>query len=590
LYIPDETIEEIRGRIRIEDIVKKYVPSLKKQGKNYIGLCPFHREKTPSFSVSSEKQIFYCFGCHTGGNVFKFIQNIERLDFPESVKLLGDRLGITIEEKKQSSGESDFQKALRINQFSAELYHKFIYSSQGKKGKDYLIKRGISEEAIKEFKLGYAPDAWDFLKSSLQKHNVRVDLAESISLLSSKEKDKGKHFYDRYRDRIIFPIDDQRGNIVAFGGRSLAEGGAKYINSSESIVFKKRSILYGLSKAKETIIEVKRVVIVEGYLDVIACHQAGLKNAVAPLGTAMTSEHIELLSRYCEEVVLLFDSDSAGLKASLRTIEVARDYNVSCKIARLPAGDPHDFLQNKTVRDLMIIIDTAKNPIDFQIDAMVADNSSEDPVNLLFKLFPIVDNIALETEKNLYLHRIASRLELDEGAVKTDYKAYTSKSKNIVNSYIEEDIPVEEMDFYSDLYANLVFILCNDSSLIKRASMDFPLDHIDNELIKRVLSLIFEEFLQYNSIEVDRLLLRSTNQRDADYIAEALSRSLKVDDSQKIYTELYINLKLHEIDLRISTYINRLKSGQGDSSRYLSEIEILRREKEKLTQYIYSKV
>ncbi len=590
MYISDETIEEIRGRICIEDVVKKYVPSLKKQGKNFIGLCPFHREKTPSFSVSSEKQIFYCFGCHTGGNVFTFIQKIERIDFPQSVRLLGDRLGITIEENKNSSEESDFHKALRVNQFSAELYHRYLYSNEGKKGKDYLLKRGISEEVIKSFKLGYSPDSWDFLKSSLSKHKVSVDLAESIGLLSSKDREKGKHFYDRYRDRVIFPIDDQRGNIVAFGARALVEGGPKYINSPESNVFKKRYILYGLSKAKDTIAEVNRVIIVEGYLDVIACHQAGLKNVVAPLGTAMTKEHIELLSRYCEEVVLLFDSDAAGLKASLRTIELARDFNLNCKIARLPVGDPHDFLQKKTVRDLMIIIDTAKNPIDFQIDTVFADNSTGDPVGLLFKLFPVIDNIALETEKNLYLHRIASRLELDEGAVKKDYKSFQSKSKTVVNSYIEEDVHVEELDYYSDLYANLIFILCNDSTLIKRASLDFPLEHIENESIQSVLSLIFEEFMQYNSVEVDRFLLKITKQKDIDFITEALSRNLKVEDSQKIYTELYINLKLHEIDLRISTYINRLKSGQGDSGGYLSEIEILRREKEKLTQYIYSKV
>ncbi|MCU0822314.1 MAG: DNA primase, partial [Spirochaetes bacterium] len=372
MSIPRETIDLIRDRAQIEDIIKRYVPSMKKRGANYIGLCPFHKEKTPSFTVSPEKQIFHCFGCQAGGNIYSFISKIEGLNFPESVKFVGNLVGIRVDEDKKDENTGEYKKLKDINNTAAELFHNTIKTEQGKKGLNYLLKRGVTKESIIEFKLGYSPDSWDFLTSYLNNKKIPLNLASEAGLLSISDKggDK-KRYYDRFRDRVIFPIFNRRNEIAAFGGRILENGEPKYLNSPESRIYQKRRELYGFNIAKEHISSLGRAIIVEGYLDVIGCHQAGVKNVVAPLGTALTSEQVRTLSRLCSEIVLLFDADSAGINAALRSIDVVKDININLKIAVLPDGDPFDFIPRKGIREFMIVVDQALSPVDFQITRII---------------------------------------------------------------------------------------------------------------------------------------------------------------------------------------------------------------------------
>ena len=422
MYIPKETIDLVREKVHIEDIIKNYVPDLKKKGKNYIGLCPFHREKTPSFTVSSEKQIFYCFGCHAGGNVFSFISKIERIDFPESVLHVAQIAGINVEisSKQEDSGISAIN---RLNNYAMKYYHAYIDSTSGKAGRDYLLKRGVKNESIDNFKLGFAPDAWSRLFESLKKHKADLEQAESIGLISRSKK-KQFQFYDRFRNRVIFPIFDKRGQVIAFGGRSIDDTNPKYINSSESQVFKKRNELYGIDSAYSHIKDLNRAIIVEGYLDVIGCHQEGIKNVVAPLGTALTESQLRALSYICSEVIILFDADSAGINAAFRSLEVVRDINIIIRIAVLPEGDPFDYILEKGIRGFMAIVDSALNPVDFRIKRILAKKNSLGKINTLVNLFEILKSLEFETEKNDYIRNLSNELDIDENTLRIDFNNY----------------------------------------------------------------------------------------------------------------------------------------------------------------------
>ena len=310
--IPEETIETVRTRARIEEVVARYVPSLKKKGANYFGLCPFHKEKTGSFSVSPAKQIFYCFGCHTGGNVFSFIEKVENLNYPQAIKFVGKLVGIEVRDEDSRPQDTTMEDCFRINEYAAKVYQSYLMSAEGVFGLEYLTGRGVTEDAIQSFRLGFSPDSWEFLTSKLTAVGADIKKAGMMGLVGVKENEGHTRYYDRYRGRIIFPIIDQYGNIAGFGGRVTGDGEPKYLNSPESQIYRKRTILYGYNLAKQEIAQMKRAIIVEGYLDVIGCHQSGIRNVVAPLGTALTEEQVRLLARQCEEIILLFDADSAG--------------------------------------------------------------------------------------------------------------------------------------------------------------------------------------------------------------------------------------------------------------------------------------
>ncbi len=345
--IPEYTIEKIKDSNDIVDVISAYLP-LKKKGANYWARCPFHDEKTASFSVSPSKQIYHCFGCSAGGNVLNFVMEYEKLSFTEALKMLAERAGIPLEFEQVSPQEqSDTGKLRDMHTRAIELYHQQLFSPSAKHALDYLLNRGIKEETIREFKLGYAPESWDFLVSKLS-GDYTPDLIQKSGLAVTSEKDG--RLFDRFRERVMFPVHDDRGNAVGFGGRLMTndKSDAKYLNSPETPIYNKRKILYGLNVTREHIRKEKKALIVEGYMDFLQLYQHGYINVVAGSGTAFTLEHARLLRRFADEAVLCYDSDSAGQKATVRTGFSVSAQKLECKVLMLPKGeDPDSYLRKE---------------------------------------------------------------------------------------------------------------------------------------------------------------------------------------------------------------------------------------------------
>lgn len=349
MYYSDETIEAVRSASDIVDVVGEYV-SLKRRGSNYFGLCPFHSERTPSFSVNPEMSIFKCFGCGAGGDVFQFVMRIDGLEFPEALRTLADRAGIDLpeegaEERERAGQREALFSALR---FAARFYHHTLtQTKQGRRALEYLRDRGFSKEAIKKFGLGFAPDAWDALLQAASAHHLSEAVLEEAGLIIPRKDGSG--FYDRFRGRVVFPILSHVGKVVGFGGRILTgeSNQPKYINSPETLVYNKSRVLYGLYQAKHAIRQKEEALVVEGYTDVIALHQAGIEHAVASSGTSLTRDQVHMLGRYAKRVVLVFDSDAAGAGAAMRGIQVVLLEGLAAYVVALPPGeDPDSFARD----------------------------------------------------------------------------------------------------------------------------------------------------------------------------------------------------------------------------------------------------
>ena len=356
--IKQEKIIEIRDRASIVEVISDYV-TLRRVGRNFTGLCPFHAEKSPSFTVSEEKAIFHCFGCRAGGSVFQFLMQYDHLTFPEAVERVASRYGIEVErESTKNDAAGERESLYRINERAAANYHKILFGHPaGRRALDYLKSRKVSEELARRFLVGYAPPTGSGLLELLRKEQLSVKDALRLGLIGQRS---GQQFHEKFFGRLMFPIINAGGKIVGFGGRVLDGGLPKYINSSETPLFRKGSTLYGLHQAKEGIRRADRVVIVEGYLDVMALHQFGLSSAVATLGTALTSDHVRLLGRYTQNIVALFDGDDAGRKAAARSFEIFVETGLLGRAAFLPAGeDPDTYVHRHGPEALEKILEQA---------------------------------------------------------------------------------------------------------------------------------------------------------------------------------------------------------------------------------------
>ena len=351
MRIPEHTIEEIRSSANIVDIISSYV-ALRKRGKNFIGLCPFHQEKTPSFTVSEEKQIFHCFGCHAGGNVYKFLMEYKSISFIEAVQEIAESVGITLnfEDDKVSSEQSELEEFFDINVTAAKYFSdNLLKSEHGEIARDYLAKRNIKTQTQKVFGVGFALNGWEHFVNYARDNQVDLDNAKLLGLIDSKE---GGNYYDKFRGRIIFPIFSPNGRVIAFGGRVFQgeENIAKYLNSPESSIYLKRKSLYGLFHAKDEIRKLNKAILVEGYMDVIALWQHGIKNVVASSGTSLTDDQVRLLSRYTTNIVVIFDADEAGNKAAMRSIEILLKQDFEVKLLSLPKGEDPDSYVNSLAK------------------------------------------------------------------------------------------------------------------------------------------------------------------------------------------------------------------------------------------------
>ena len=425
IYIPEDKVSEIKNTADIVEVVSEVV-LLKKTGKNYVGLCPFHSEKTPSFTVSPEKQIFYCFGCAAGGNVFSFLMKHDGISFPDAAKMLAARYGIDIPtgtlSPEQKRRISQRESLFAVNKQAMEFFRKqFLDDVSGKRALEYIKKRGITKTVTDNFNLGYAPKGWDNLLRFFKKKNIPLDLVKKAGLIVSKKETDG--FYDRFRDRLIFPIFDSNLQGIGFGGRVMDDSLPKYLNSPETPVYNKSRSLYGLHLAKKKCRENQKVYIVEGYFDLLALHQHGLQNSVATLGTSLTPEHVQLLKGLIGKdgrVILVFDSDDAGVKASQRTIEVFDKAYINAQIMVLPDGyDPDSYLFEYGVESFLELVAKAKAIIPFLMDSAVKKHgfSSEGKFRVISEMKEPLGSISDNVLRSLYIKDLAECINIDEFAI-----------------------------------------------------------------------------------------------------------------------------------------------------------------------------
>ena len=415
--LPELFIQQLKQSCDMERIVSGYLP-LKKKGRYLVGLCPFHSEKSPSFYVYPQNQSFYCFGCGAGGDVITFIRRIENLEYMEAGKLLADRCGLELPmDSDQSDARSMLKKrVLEINRESARFFHSCLMSEQGRQAYEYLISRGRDRKTIRHFGLGYAPAGWDGLLNHL-----RAKGFSDNDMLEANVVTKGKYGpHDRFSNRVIFPIIDLRGNVVAFGGRALDDKGAKYLNSSDTPVFKKSKTLFALNFAKTS----KRpgLILAEGYMDVIAIHQAGFDNAVATLGTALTEEQARLISQYAERVVLAYDSDGPGQAATKRAMNIFDEVGVKVSVLSMTgAKDPDEFIKKYGTERFAMLLDNSRNPVEFELSKLrtTYDTAQADgKVGYLKEACKLFAGIRNPVEREVYITQTANELAISPQAIK----------------------------------------------------------------------------------------------------------------------------------------------------------------------------
>jgi DNA primase len=413
--IPEQVVAEIRERADIVQIVGRHV-TLRKSGSRLWGLCPFHDEKTPSFQVHEDKQIFYCFGCGAGGDVFAFRMKQDGLDFPDCVRALGRELGIAIPDAHGDEGQTS--AAHRANDSAASYFRSELRGSNGASARRYLTERGVTDELIDRFQIGFAPPGWDGLVSHLRRAGISPADAELAGLIAKRQTGDGH--YDRFRGRVVFPITDPSGQIAGFGGRAMGDDAPKYLNSPESPVYKKSRVLFGLAQALDAIRERGRVIVVEGYFDLLALHRAGLHEGVAPCGTALTQSHAHRIRRYAEEVVLLFDGDAAGQAAAERALPVLLAEGLRVRAAFLPlAEDPDTLLAKSGVAALRACVDSAVPLLDHLIERALKDAAGHAwaAADAARNLAPYLRAIGDPVERAAYVRQLSSQLEIPPAAL-----------------------------------------------------------------------------------------------------------------------------------------------------------------------------
>jgi DNA primase len=419
--------EELRRTVDIVELIGQFV-QLKRSGQSYMGLCPFHSEKAPSFTVSPSRQMFHCFGCKKGGDLFAFWMEYHRVSFPQALKDLAEKYHVSLPERDPGTAGIK-ESILKANEAAADFFHHLLVKTgKGKAGREYLQRRGIPAEIIDEFRLGFATDEWDALAKALRERRINPEIALQAGLLIPR---KTEGHYDRFRNRVMFPIFDMRSQIVGFGGRVLDESLPKYLNTPETPVFQKGELLYGLHVAFSRIRESGRVVIVEGYTDVLSLIKHGFRGAVATLGTALTRDHIRKLKGYAREAVVLFDSDAAGTAAAMKSLSFFLDEGMPAKVMSLPDGEDPDTFVNKSGLDaFQALLERSVPMFDFFIDRKIAGGGKEieHRVKVLEEIFPVLAELKSHVQRALYVKRLSEKLQVTEKALTAEYQNWASKS------------------------------------------------------------------------------------------------------------------------------------------------------------------
>jgi DNA primase len=447
--IPKETIEEVRARCNIVDVVGAYLPELRRRGSTYKCNCPFHKEKTPSFTVNDSRQIFHCFGCGAGGDVFRFVMEYEKVDFVTAVNVLAERVGVEIAYEggpAEKGGNKDVLYKLHTE--AAAFYHRMLLDSpEGAEARRYLEERDLPLEIIKAFQIGYAPNGWEALLGRALKKGYSAEQLEAAGLVVPSERDGKTSHYDRFRNRVMFPICDQMGRVIGFSGRIMnkAEKGAKYVNSPETLLFRKNRVLYAFDKARKAIVDARQAIVVEGQIDAIRCHQAGLANVVASQGTALTENHARMIKRYADEVVLVLDADAAGLKAAMASSEIFIAHELSVRVVTLPEKeDPDSLIKKSGAEALVALVKAAPGALDFLIETSrkQEDMATEaGRMRVVQAAMQLISQCPSAARRDPMIHRAADLLHISPLALSQDLRRAQRQQRAAPRRDDDEDVP-----------------------------------------------------------------------------------------------------------------------------------------------------
>jgi DNA primase len=509
--------EEIKRIVDIVELIGQFV-QLKRSGQSYMGLCPFHSEKAPSFTVSPSKQMFHCFGCKKGGDLFAFWMEYHRVSFPQALKDLAEKYHVSLPER--DPGTTGIKEAiLRANEAAAAFFHHLLTKSgKGKAGREYLQRRGIPGEIIDEFKLGYAPEEWDALARALREKKIDPETALQAGLLIPR---KTEGHYDRFRNRVMFPIFDMRSQIVGFGGRVLDQSLPKYLNTPETPVFQKGELLYGLHVAFSRIRETGRVVIVEGYTDVLALIKHGFRGAVATLGTALTRDHIRKLKGYAREAVVLFDSDTAGTAAAMKSLSFFLDENMPARVMSLPEGeDPDTFVNKSGITAFQALLERSVPMFDFFIDRKMVEGGKEieHRVKVLEDIFPVLAELKSHVQRALYVKRLSEKLQVTEKALAAEYQKWASKSSpGATLSQPQEKKDAKRID---DVYL-LNLLLHHPRTIPRIRDLEWK-SLVSDPVVIEIVSCILEKDAGTGAIDQEDLLAGLHREEPREVLREAM--------------------------------------------------------------------
>lgn len=555
MYYSDEIIEEVRLKNDIVDVISSYV-RLQKKGSSYFGLCPFHSEKSPSFSVSRDKQMYYCFGCGAGGNVFTFIMEYENYSFSEALKYLADRAGVELpaeEYSKEAKARADLRATLlEINKLAAKYFYAQLKSQNGKIAYDYLKRRELSEETIIAFGLGYSNKYSNDLYQYLRGKGYSDDLIVKAGLANVDEKNG---IYDKFWNRVMFPIMDANNRVIGFGGRVMGDGKPKYLNSPETMIFDKSRNLYGLHRARTS--RKSYFLICEGYMDVISLHQAGFTNAVASLGTALTTGHASLIKRYVNEVLLTYDSDEAGTKAALRAIPILKEAGITAKVIRMdPYKDPDEFIKNLGAEAFEERIAKARNGFLFTLEMLERDydmNSPEGKTEFMKEAAKRLTRFEEEIERNNYIEAVAKvyRVSYEDlkklvvkMAVQTGMATPAAKPKQ-QNHQIKEDGNKKSQKI-------LLTDLIEHEELFHQISKYITPEDFTEALYQKVASLLYEQYAQgeVKPAQIMNVFTEEEEHREAASLFHAHIKELTTKQEQeKAIKETLIRVKRNSIEV-----------------------------------------
>ena len=571
----DEVIEEVKQSNDIVEVVSQYV-HLKRSGRNFFGLCPFHNEKSPSFSVSPDKQIFHCFGCGVGGNSITFISKIEGVGFKEAIEILAERANIklpTIENNIDSKKEELKAKVLKVNAFTAEYYHKKLYQKESKIAQDYIKKRKLNNETLESFKIGFSGN-FDELYQALKKEGFKDEEILESGLVN--KNDNGKYI-DRYRNRLMIPILDERNRVIAFGGRVLDDSKPKYINSPENIVYSKGRHLFGLNVAKKG--DTKKLLIVEGYMDAISLHQRGITNVVASLGTALTPQQGWLLRKNTEKIVLGFDSDGAGQTAILRAMEVMQNMGCDIRILQMEgAKDPDEYVVKYGAARFQKLIDEAISLLEFKVKVLKQElnlENASDKIKFLNEIAKLISKIDNNMEKEIYIEKIAKGYNISKEAIfgqvnKLQYATNLSKKSleksKTDNRHKERKQNIDISDEIRKRENTILAILINNPESYKTIKENIQIDDFQDEVNRKILQEIYNE-LEKDNYNLSVVLNHIEDEAIQSHLTEIMAEDYGIQDNNKAIQDILQKYQKKKLEIRRDEIIRKEKEEKDPKTK-----------------------